>query len=251
VTARALACALLIGLCALAPRPATALEIALYDPDANLADAAKLRSVIGAFVRTIAAGAGFQPFRRIRDLERHLSERRVEFVLLNSKFVGRLAHLGLRPVLVPLRDGKASYHKVLVVRRGTDPAAIRVVATTSSTDEVHAIALGDATLGEQRVLVLNVSKGIDAVLGMAFRRADAAYVTPDTLAQLARVDAELAASLLEIYRSPPIPNPMLYVVGKVPDDVVARVVGAFTAMNQTPGGRAALEVLGFSGWRAP
>jgi hypothetical protein len=141
---------------------------------------------------------------------------------------------------------------VLLVRTGHKPCAIRVIASTSTQAEINAIEVNGRRLGESKVLVMHVSKGIDAVLGMAFNRADAAYVTPETVAQLAVVDKDLAGSLEELYRSAPIGNPLLYVVpGTTSADLVTKVVDAFIGMSGSASGRAVLRILGYTGWRAP
>jgi hypothetical protein len=230
-------------------RAAAAPDVALFDPDANLANVAQLRSVVGMFLRTIDDGARFLPFSKAADLRKYMAETHVEFVLLNTLYARELGDFRLRPVLIPLREGEATYHKVLLVRRGTDPAAVRVVATTSAPSEVAAISVRGRSF--DKVLTLRVSKGIDALLGMAFNRADAAYVTPEAVSALAAVDPELAASLAEIYRSPAIPNPQLYVVGDVPPPLVRKVVDAFKAMDRSDAGRAVLRTLNYTGWRVP
>jgi phosphonate ABC transporter substrate-binding protein len=243
--ARAAALALLL----LSTRVAASPDVALFDPDANLANVAQLRSVVGSFLRTIDDGARFLPFGKPEDLRKYMGETGVEFVLLNTLYAAELGNFRLRPVLIPLREGDTTYHKVLLVRRGTDLAEIKVVATTSPPAEVEAISVRGR--GLQKVLVLRVSKGIDALLGMAFDRADAAYVTPETVSALASVDPDLAASLAELYRSPAIPNPQLYVVGDVPAGLVRKVVEAFRAMDRTEAGRAVLRTLNYTGWRTP
>jgi hypothetical protein len=239
--------ALLVVLLAAARAEAT--ELCLHDPDASLASVAELRSAFGAFLRSASDETRFQAFGKIADLARHMDESRVSFVIVGAAHAAELARHRLRAVLVPLRRGEPAYHKVLLVRRGTDPRAIRTVATTSPPAEVAAITVRGHSLA--KTPALRVSKGIDAVLAMAFDRADAAYVTPETLEALAKVDAPLAASLEEIHRSPPIPNPQLYVVGDVPAPIVERMIAAFRAMDRTPPGRKVLRALNYDGWRSP
>jgi hypothetical protein len=241
--------ALLLALLLWARMAAADPEVALFDPDANLANVSALRSAVGSFLRTIDDGAHFQPFGKVGDLKRHLEQAPVQFVLLNTLYVGELGKLKLTAAVIPLRGGAATYHKVLLVRRGTDPRAIKIVATTSPPVEVTGLVAGGRTFED--ALVLRVSKGIDALLGMALGRVDAAYVTPETVQALTSVDPELAASLVEIFRSPAIPNPPLYVVGDVPPALVKRVVAAFLAMDATPEGRAVLRTLNYTGWRTP
>src|SRR6185503_1161982 len=101
----------------------------------------ELRAAMGSFLRAIDAEARFQPFSKAADLRKHMAEAQVSFLLLNTLYVDELAEHKLRPLLIPLRDGEISYHKVLLVRRGTDPRAIRVVATTSPPPEIAAIAI--------------------------------------------------------------------------------------------------------------
>lgn len=236
-----------VALC-LAAR-ASATELCLFDPDANLASVAELRSAFGSFLRGVDDGTIFQAFGKAADLAKHLEETRVSFLIASASAAADLEKHHLRPLLVPLRRGEPGYHKVLLVRRGTDPRAIRTVATTSPPAEVAAITVKGVSLA--KTPALRVSKGIDAVLAIAFDRADAAYVTPETLEALAKVDAKLAESLEEIHRSPPIPNPRLYAVADVPAEVVDKLVKAFLEMDRTPAGQRLLKALNYSGWRAP
>ena len=236
----------------LAPQPARAdFELLFLDPDANLANIARLRSKMTGFLRTIDEGARFKAFAKLADLERYLATHKVQFVIVGSSVASKLG-LELRPVSAPLRRGQTTYHKVLVVKKGMTPAAIKVVATASSPSEVMAIDLPGRGDGAAKLRVLRVSKGFDALLGMTFNRADAAYVTPETVVELERVDKELAASLQEIYRSPPIPNPRLHAVGANVDPATTRaVVTAFNQMHKTPVGRAVLAILDYTGWSEP
>lgn len=242
---------LAVGLC-VAPRPAAAeLEVVFIDPDANLANLARLRAKMSAFLRTIDKEASFKTFAKLADLKRYLETHQVQFVLAAGDLAARL-DLELRPIATPLRNGSATYRKVLVTRKGTDPSAIQVVATTSSPDEVTALPVPGRAADAPRLRVLRVSKGFDALLGMLFNRADAAYVTPETVAELERVDPKLAANLDEIYRSPPIPNPQLHVVkNKVSPATAREVAAAFQEMHRTPVGRAVLHILDYTGWSSP
>jgi ABC-type phosphate/phosphonate transport system substrate-binding protein len=76
-------------------------------------------------------------------------------------------------------------------------------------------------------------------------------VTPETLAELAKVDHTLAEGLVELYRSPPIPNAPLVATGEVSTSVIDRVIAAFAAMDKDRTGRATLRLLDYSGWSAP
>ena len=241
-----LAVAITLALC---PRPAVAdLEVVFLDPDANLANLARLRAKMTTFLRTIDERAKFKTFAKLTDLRRYLETNQIDLALISDDVAGKL-DLDLDHVITPLRKGSTSYHKVLVVRRGTTASDIKVVATTSTAAEVTAIDLPGRGANAPRLRVLRVSKGFDALLGMTFNRADAAYVTPETVAELERVDKNLAANLHEIYRSPPIPNPRLYAVTKNVDAPTrSKVARAFQRMHRTPVGRAVLAILDYTGW---
>jgi len=233
-------------------RPAQAdLEIAFYDPDANLANIARLRAKMSAFLRDIDPKARFIAFAKLGDLKRHLAHNEVDFVIVSHSARTAL-RLDLREVAKPLRSGKDTYQKVLVVKKGTNAADINVVATTSDRAEIAAIRLEGRDPGARAMRVLQVSKGFDALLGMAFNRADAAYVTPATVDALTKVDKKLASSLLVIYRSAPIPNPRLYAVkSNATASQIDRVADAFKNMNRSKLGKPALEILDYTSWSAP
>lgn len=226
------------------------LEVAMYDPDANLANVGRLRTTMTSFLRTIDRDARFTAFTRLADLRRHLQDRRVDFLIIAPEAASELG-LELRTVMVPIRGDSADHHRVLLVRKGTRGDDIKIVATTGSSREVEAIAIPGRSRGARKPRVLRVTKGFDALLGLTFQRADAAYVTPETLAELARVDRALAEGLVEIYRSPPIPNAPLAVVTRVDRAVIERMAAAFAAMDKSETGRATLKLLDYSGWREP
>ncbi len=245
------ALAIAVTLCS-NPRPAAAeIEVVFLDPDANLTNIARLRAKMTRFLRTIDASARFKTFAKLSDLRRYLKTNRIDFALISAEVSSQL-DFDMLHVLTPVRGGSTNYHKVLVVRRGTTANDIKVVATTSSVAEVTAIELPGRSPSAARLRVLRVSKGFDALLGMTFNRADAAYVTPETVAELERVDKKLAANLREIYRSPPIPNPRLFAVTKNVDAATRNKVSrAFKRMHRTPAGRAVLAILDYTGWSNP
>ena len=47
-------------------------SIALFDADANLSNVAKLKSVMGTFLRSVDADAKFQPFTKSRDVTQYM-----------------------------------------------------------------------------------------------------------------------------------------------------------------------------------
>lgn len=222
-----------------------------YDPDANLANIARLRTKMSAFLRGIDSDARFIAFAKFSDLERHLAKNTVHFVIVSHSARSRL-RLELREVAKPLRGKSDTYNKVLVVKPPTTAADIKVVATTSTRAEIAAIELEGRPRAARQMRVLQVSKGFDALLGMAFDRADAAYVTPATKDALAKVDESLGRSLKVIHTSAPIPNPRLYAV--VPNTnayQIRRVVAAFKEMNRSSLGKPALEILDYTSWSEP
>jgi len=203
------------------------------------------------FLRSIDSTARFKAFAKLADLKRHLDRNKVHFVIVSQSAKSKLGSK-LRAVATPRRGVTATYEKVLVVKKGTNPAAIKVVATTSPRAEIAAIELSGRSTTATAMRVLRVSKGFDALLGMAFNRADAAYVTPATVAALTEVDKKLASSLHEIYRSPPIPNPQLFTVEPhAIDSQIRDVVGAFEKMHESKIGRSALKILDYTSWSKP
>lgn len=247
-----LAAALLAALIGLWPGAAGATDIALLDPDANLASLRQLRAQVADFLRGVHPALELQPFVKAADLERFVAERPVPFAILAEDAAEPWRGRGARPLLIALRGGRPTYTKVLVVRRGTTLREGSVIASTATVAQVRAIPAKGPLAAVARARVLRVSKEIDALLGMTFGRADAAYVTPETLAQLGRFDPDLAASLEEIHRSQPIKNAQLYALAKdAPQDLEKQLVEAFLRMDRTPSGRAALQALGYSGWRLP
>jgi len=223
----------------------------MYDPDANLVNVVRLRTTMTSFLRTVDAGATFIAFTRLADLQRHLETHRVQFLIVAPATAAAL-DLRVRPLLVPARGDDVTHRKILLVRAGTRAADIKVVATTAAADEVEALVVPGRPAGGRPLRVLRVSKSFDSLLGLAFHRADAAYVTPETFAELARVDATVADGLREIYRSPPIPNaPLVAVVPDVDDAMIRRVSDAFATMDRTEAGRAVLRLLDYTRWRAP
>ncbi len=234
-----------------APRVARAdLDVAMFDPDANLANVGQLRTTMTAFLRTIDPDARFIAFTRLADLRRHLLDRRLDLVIIAPETARELG-LEVRVVMVPLRGLASTHHKVLLVRKGTRAVDIKVVATTSSPAAVQGLPLARSLRAPRKPRVLRVTKGFDALLGLTFQRADAAYVTPATLAELARVDRALADGLVELYRSAPIPNAPLCATGEVGARDLARVVAGFATMDQSRTGRATLRLLDYTSWRAP
>ena len=161
------------------------------------------------------------------------------------------------PLLVPESNGTVVFHKVLV-SMGTAPLArlegvLTAVAAIDKNPQRAGkewmkllAANGFATKG---VMVLPVSKDIDALLALSFGQVKAALVTPRSTEVIKRINPTLSQSLRIVHQTKSVlRSPLCVVSGNASSKDVAMVRRAFESITASGGGRQAMALLGYDKW---
>lgn len=158
-----------------------------------------------------------QLFRRLADAEAFLdrSPERAVLVLSDAAWVPDLASSGYAPAFQLNRDGSDTYRRVLVVPSGSDAQtladlqgkSLTVVDTTPSSDAFLRLAVFSGEIDAVRWFS-GVSSEVDdfaAVNSVLFGASDAALAADYNPLLASNLESELRA----VYRSPPLPLPVL------------------------------------------
>ena len=249
-----LPCALVALVAALAfPAAADETWVYHYDPDSSPHDPGKFKAVVNAFFQSIDVDLRFQPFRARVDLERQLRERPPRYLLVSADFLEHHGkRLGLRPLLVPTRRGKDTFHKVLVTRQvGLEQiqlAGRSLAAVGLASEAAFDSHLGPLKVSARELRVVSVSKDVDALLALALGQVDVALVRPESIERVAKVNPLAVEGLRTLYRTRPLRLPRLCRVGEPVGPPSAKLVAGLQAAMSSRIGRRAMRILGFDGW---
>jgi len=245
-----------LGVCL--PVAAQPIKIFFFDPDANLKNVGRLKAQMQSYLNTHDQEIHFQPFTKSSIFEHEMSVQAPQFALVSSLYLGKGSReFKLTPILIPAREGKLTYRKVLVaIGDNVDKNNLvgKTLATTlvgeSGRRWLDSHVLKALSLKADSLRLIVVTKDIDALLALSFRQVDLALVAPHNIDVLKRVNPMAVNNLKILVYSHPILRSPLCSVGDVPPKVIERVTELFMGMSKTPLGQKTLNLLGFDEWKA-
>lgn len=239
------------------PRPALAKgDLLFFDPDANHQALLRINADFNRFLKSQQIDLAFRPLTSLKTFTQLIGNNNARFAIVSPDYLRSSGGHGLKPLLVPAADGEAFYQKVLVTvgDQSSDQSGKTIAATIAVENSAAATASLSKTLRQAGVKVdgtryLRMSKDVDALLAMAFRRADAAIVTPGSIEILEKINPTLAKSFRVIAKTNKKLRPPLCVFSaRTGSAETKKVVAAFKKMADHPDGRKAMSTLWFNGW---
>ncbi len=230
-----------------------------YDPDSPQINLAGLKEAMDDLLAGSQQDILFQPFAHFPDFDRNVMARRPAFLLVPPWYLEvRGAFLDLEPLLHPLRGGRPVYDKLLLARQesGTATAvrAARSLATTlmGPRPAVRAKAwrlFDSPPLNMDRLNIVFVPKGTDALFALALGQVDLALVASTTYDFIAQRNPSLARGVKVLQRSKPLPLPVLcYAETRVSGEEAGRLAALFLQHRASGPYRRLMEMLHFDGW---
>jgi len=224
-------------------------DLLLYTPEWSPGNLGVLSAAVERYLSESDLDMEFQAFARYEDFLRELRQRDPDF-LSAPAWVEDEERLALTALARPLRDGRPSYRKVLLVGPSivstADLASASIALTAHGGDDtVLESVLRSVDVERDGVTVLPVPKDIDALLALGFGQVDAALVSTGQLAHLARVSPRTADRLKPLAVSGDIPFPLVYASTFASDQVTAGLVRGLADIEDSASGEAVLELLGY------
>ncbi|MFC1524740.1 PhnD/SsuA/transferrin family substrate-binding protein [Thermodesulfobacteriota bacterium] len=229
-----------------------------FNPDSSQGNMGHLKREMDEFLSHSPLKISFQPFVHLVDLERKLDEKKPAFVFVpNWYLAGRGSQLGMKPLLLPARQGKQSYSKVLLVGKdsGIDLNRIenRSMAMTSMGIDVQpfldTILFSRHGVQTENLNIVMVPKDSDALFALVLGQVDAALVTMENLEQLEALNPRLVSGVKKIAETDPISLPVLgYVEGGASVEDLRKFVDYFMQENNDAKKKPIMEMLKIDAW---
>jgi hypothetical protein len=239
---------ILTGLALSVPGVGGQTVIYFYNPDANLADVAKLKSEVQAYFRGIDPSATLKAFVRLPDLLDALKTEPPDFLVAASWVTKQYAvRSGFKPLLVGQVGSSRAYNKVLISKKmvtGVSPS-LSLVGQEQTVEDIKSIV---PELRKYASLnVVEVTKDLDAVLAVSFEQVDLALVRPQNIEAIRKVNQLAVADVKVLARSTPIEYPIFSAFSKTDAPLVEKFVKGLQAARD-PKSSQALDLMGFESW---
>jgi hypothetical protein len=234
-------------------------EFYYFNPDSPQSNLDHLKQEFETYFSDNNFPFTFQPFTHFVDFHRLNNERRPSFIFVPDWYFRKYGKdLGLRPLLVPVRNGSTSYKKILLVSQSTSAAAndydiISFAMTTMGPNgETAAIKklIAEELISMQQLNIINVPKDLDAILALVLGQVKMALVAQDNLQVISDVNPRITQTIKKLDRSITVSMPVLcYLEGRVESSDVKKVVEAFKKMTAEQPRNKIMEMLQIDDWQ--
>ena len=160
------------------------------------------------------------------DIEAHLSTPEVLFGLLNTTVVSQKQNkFGLKPFLLPVRKGKITHRKVLLI-----PSHLKVKDISELEGKRLAVLTSDLNSLQEQLSLVTSNPSIDphrffgsmvkatstesAISSMRLKLSDCALVALDSFELVQQKNPDLRDQLKILYLFPPVPNSPVVLIGE-------------------------------------
>lgn len=204
-----------------------------FNPDSSQSNLARLKSEMDICLGRLDPALTFQPFTHQVDFNRKIQEGAAALVFLPYWYLQKHAEtLGLRPLLIPVRNHKTSYRKTLLVGRNSGltlnnlgGAALAMTPMgVSSSESLKELLRLERAFPAEKIRVVLVPKDSDALFALALGQVDMALVAEENLEMISRINPRIAQAVRPLLATSPIPLPVLcYREGKMPMEKIERL----------------------------
>lgn len=230
-----------------------------FNPDSPQSNLSRLKRDMDEFLSKASFPISFQPFAHLVDFEQQLRGIPPAFIFVPEWYIKKYGdRLKLRPLLVPVHQGEASYRKILLGARGTDvdlnTAANITLAMTSMGPDGEAmlkeILFGPRGVATDKINPIIVPKDTDALFALALGQVDMALVAKRNLDQIAAVNPNILQTVRPLLESEPIPMPVLCCLeGVATEDSIKEIIALFLTDKVKKNRSNIREILQINEWQ--
>jgi hypothetical protein len=234
-------------------------EFYYFNPDSPQSNLGRLKQEFQSYFSDNNFSFTFQPFTHFVDFHRLNSEKRPSFIFVPEWYFRKYGKdLGLRPLLVPIRNGLTSYEKILLASQLSATAAsdyeiISFAMTTMGPDGATTAIkelVSDELVSIQQLNIISVPKDLDAILALVLGQVKMALVSKDNLQVISDANPRISRTIKKLDRSITVPMPVLcYLEGRVESGDVEQLVEAFKKMTSDRPRNKIMEMLQIDDWQ--
>jgi len=236
------------------------IEFYYFNPDSPQSNQSQLKRGMEAFLTNTGFATTFQPFTYLIDLENQIKKNPPAFLIIPEWFLQRYgAKLDLHPLLVPVRQGKSTYRKILMGNKNIDMNFSKTphptVAMTSMGPNgeriLNTIVFTPHGLDGGKINPIIVPKDTDALFALALGQVDMALVTKENIALIAKINPNILQSVHPLLESKPIPMPVLCYVDNIASPTeIGKIKELFLSGNKIESFANIMEMLQINEWQA-
>jgi ABC transporter, phosphonate, periplasmic substrate-binding protein len=236
------------------------IDIYYYYPDSPQINPSQLKRGMEGFLTNAGFSATFQPFTYLVDLENQIQKNPPAFLIVPEWYLHRYgAKLHLHPLLVPVRQGRTSYRKILL---GTKNIDLKFSGTLHLTLAMTSMGPnGDGILNTvlftprgvdgDKVSAIIVPKDTDALFALALGQVDMALVTRENMELVAKINPSILHSVHPLLDSDPIPMPVLCNVDHIASSTeIGNIKKLFLNAKKLESFSTVMEMLQINEWQA-
>ena len=234
-------------------------EFYYFNPDSPQTNLGRLKKEFDAYLFEKNIPFTFQPFTHFVDFHRLCRENRPSFLLVPQWYYRKYGRaLGLKPFLVPIRNGKTSYEKILLTAqdaKGTanDYEIISFAMTDMGPENERALIddlVAEDVISLQQFNVIIVPKDLDAIFALVLGQVKMALVSRDNLRVISDANPRIVNIVKILRKSITVPMPVLcYMENRVDPGDVKMMVETLKRMVAEHPRNKIMEMLQIDDWR--
>ncbi len=228
-----------------------------FNPDSTLSNMVSLKRELDIFLLDLGFSLAAIPFAKLNDFDRVINEVLPEFVLMPKWYYDEHGKdLDFEPLLVPVRNGRTDYQKVLLTSKQSNISIEdldnKTLATTTMGGNRDKL-LNEALFSQfnkdiRRVNVVTTPKDSDALFALILGQVEVALVGEDNWKIIGKINRVADKSVKVLCRTKPIPLPILCVrKGTISTDKIAMLKGLFENVGKE--NNKFMEMLQIDGWQ--
>ena len=235
-------------------------ELLYYNPDSPQSNLSRLKRAMDEFLSEAGFPFKFQPFAHLMDFENQVRIKTPAFVFVPQWYLKKYgAKLRLRPLLLPMRNGKPTYRKVLLgtsrTRQNFNQIPHATVAMTSMGPDgdtlLDAILFSPHSWTSGKINTIIVPKDTDALFALALGQVDMALVAKENLNMIARINPNILQSVRPLLESEAIPMPVLcFAEGVASDSAIRNLKDLFLDSKARESLLIIMEMLQINEWQS-
>ncbi|MFC1852613.1 PhnD/SsuA/transferrin family substrate-binding protein [candidate division CSSED10-310 bacterium] len=199
-------------------------------------------------------------FKKQKDLEKFLETHTVMFGILSQIFIVENSEkYNLERLCNPVRNGKTTYRKVIVVKKDNnykdleDLRGKKLAATSLGSENMafynKVVFRGEIDIRDHFSEIVTVDSASSAIMAVVYKEVDAAAVTHSKFTILQDLNPRVKSQLASIFTSAETPiSPLVYFKDNVSPDVVEKVSNQLLSMHNHPLGRNVLLAFQTEAW---
>lgn len=240
------------------------MEVVFFNPDSGSQNPVDATNALQTFCNVLKKRRGWNLrayfFKKKKDLDHFLDSRKVDFGILSQIYVvENYKKRGIVPFVIPVRNGKTTYRKVILVQKAKHYHDLqdlkgKVLASTALGDENipfynKVVFRGEIDVRKHFKEIKLVDSANSAIMALLYGQVDAAAVTLASFTIMKDLNPQISRKLESIYTSAETPiSPMCYFKNNIDLKILPEMKKILLTMHNDPVGRQSMLAFQVEAW---